>query len=90
MNLLLDTHTFVWWDNAKLPKRVVTRIQRASEVFVSAASAWEITIKSALGKIDVRGEMSDALADYGFRELPISIAHHGRLTSALMEPEALA
>lgn len=75
MNVLLDTHTFVWWDNDKLPKRVVARIRRADEVFVSAATAWEITIKSALGKIAVRAALADALADYGFKELPISIAH---------------
>ena len=75
MSLLLDTHAIVWWDNGKLPKRVVARIQRANEVFVSAATAWEIAIKSALGKIRVRGQMADVLADYGFRELPISIAH---------------
>lgn len=75
MNLLLDTHAFVWWDNGKLPKRVVSRIQKAGEVYVSAATAWEIAIKSALGKISVTGTMAEALADYGFKELPISIAH---------------
>lgn len=75
MNLLLDTHTFVWWDNGKLPKKVISRIQQANDVYVSAATAWEIAIKSALGKISVRGEMADALEDYGFLELPISITH---------------
>jgi PIN domain nuclease of toxin-antitoxin system len=75
VNLLLDTHTFVWWDNGKLPKKVVARIQKAGEIYVSAATAWEIAIKSALGKISVRGDLTNALADYGFRELPISIAH---------------
>lgn len=77
MNLLLDTHAFVWWDNAKLPKAVVARIRKATDVYVSAATAWEIAIKSALGKIAVRGDMGEALADYGFLELPISIAHAG-------------
>lgn len=75
MNLLLDTHAFVWWDNGKLPKSVVARIKKADDVYVSAATAWEIAIKSALGKIVVRGALSTALADYGFLELPISIAH---------------
>jgi len=75
VNLLLDTHAFVWWDNAKLPKGVVARIRKATDVYVSAATAWEISIKSALGKIAVRGDLGEALADYGFLELPISIAH---------------
>lgn len=75
MNLLLDTHTFLWWDAGKLPRAVVQRIQGADVVFVSAASAWEIAIKAALGKIDARAPLSEALEDYGFEELPIEMAH---------------
>ncbi len=75
MRLLLDTHTLVWWDNDALPARVIKRIRDADEVYVSAATAWEITIKSALGKIDAKGSVSQALADYGFVELLISIDH---------------
>ncbi len=75
MRLLLDTHTLVWWDNDALPARVVKRIREADEVYVSSATAWEIAIKSALGKIDTKGTVSDAIADYGFVELPISVSH---------------
>ena len=75
MRLLLDTHVFIWWDNAKLPKSVTARIQRAEDVLVSAVTAWEISIKSALGKIAARGSVAEAIADYGFTELPISAAH---------------
>ncbi len=75
MRLLLDTHTLIWWDEGKLPAAVVTRVQRADEVFVSAASAWEIAIKSALGKIVVRGAVSDVLDDYGFIALPVQVRH---------------
>ena len=75
MKLLLDTHALLWWDNDKLPAPVVRRIQRAEEVFVSAASAWEISIKLALGKLTGRGTVAALLTDYGFVELPISIAH---------------
>ena len=56
--LLLDTHTFLWWDERRLPVAVVRRIQRAAEVYVSAATAWEIAIKSALG-----ASRSDMLGD---------------------------
>jgi len=50
VRLLLDTHAFISWDNARLPKRVTAQIQQADEVYVSAVTAWEIAIKTALGK----------------------------------------
>lgn len=75
MRLLLDTHTFIWWDDDALPKRVTAAIQAADEVYVSAVTAWEIAIKSALGKIAARGTVSDAIADYGFSSLPVTIEH---------------
>lgn len=75
MRLLLDTHAFIWWDNGRLPKPVVRRVQRASEVLVSAVTAWEIAIKSALGKLVARSSVGDAMADYGFLGLPISMEH---------------
>lgn len=75
MRLLLDTHALVWWDNGALPVRVTARIREADEVYVSAATAWEVTIKSTLGKIATRGTVSEAIADYGFKELPITVSH---------------
>ncbi len=75
MKLLLDTHTFIWWDNGKLPKPVTRRIQQAEDVFVSAVVAWEIAIKSSLGKMTARGGVAEAMADYGFSELAVNVAH---------------
>src|SRR5258708_2279094 len=75
MRLLLDTSTFIWWDNDRLPKLVTRRIQRATEVFVSAVTAWEIAIKSSLGKLAATGTVADALEDYGFEPLAISLSH---------------
>jgi len=75
MRLLLDTHTFVWWDNDELPRSVRDRIQSADTVYVSAASAWEVAIKTALGKITARAAFADAIDDYGFDALPITVAH---------------
>ena len=75
MRLVLDTHTLIWWDNDRLPKRVAAVIQAADVVFVSAVTAWEIAIKSALGKLVARGTVEAAVADYGFSSLPISIRH---------------
>ncbi|MCY4664183.1 MAG: type II toxin-antitoxin system VapC family toxin, partial [Acidimicrobiaceae bacterium] len=42
-------------------------------VWVSAASAWEISIKQAIGKLTVRGDF-DAVVDEDFEQLPISLA----------------
>lgn len=75
MRLLLDTHAFLWWDEAVLPAKVVRRIRAAEAVHLSAASAWEVAIKAGLGKIAVRGSFADAALDYGFDELPIRFAH---------------
>lgn len=75
MRLLLDTHAFVWWDNDELPELVSRQIQRADEVFVSAVTAWEIAIKAALGKLEARGAVATAVADYGFTPLPIALRH---------------
>jgi PIN domain nuclease of toxin-antitoxin system len=72
---LLDTHTFLWWDEGILPAKVSRRIRSAEAVFVSAASSWEIAIKAGLGKIVVKTSFAEAVADYGFSELPIRFAH---------------
>ena len=53
MNLLLDTHAFLWWiGDEPIPARVRAAIANpANVVWLSAASAWEITIKAATGKL---------------------------------------
>ena len=74
MRLPLDTHAFGWWDDGKLPKAVIRRIQRADEVLVSAVVAWEISIKAGIGKIQARASVAKAIVDYGFTDLPIAVA----------------
>jgi PIN domain nuclease of toxin-antitoxin system len=75
--ILLDTEALIWWDanDPRLGGRARAAIQEAREVFVSAASAWEIVIKEALGKLRTRRNPSDAVAQGGFRALPISFEH---------------
>lgn len=54
MKLLLDTCTFLWALSGEppLPARVAAMVQDPdNEVFLSAASAWEIAIKYAAGKL---------------------------------------
>jgi len=75
--LLLDTHVFLWWkeNNPKLRLAAREAISTADVVFISAASAWEIAIKSALGKIRIPGALDEAVAQSGFIELPIEFSH---------------
>jgi PIN domain nuclease of toxin-antitoxin system len=75
VKLLLDTHTLVWWDGGQLPQPVSRRIESAEVVFVSAVVAWEIAIKSTLGRIVVKAPVEAVLDDYGFLELPVTIRH---------------
>lgn len=83
MRLLLDTHALVWALSAprRLSARVRARIQDPDNVvFASAASTWEIAIKSALGKIDADlDEVSAGIEEADFQALPISIAHTRRV-----------
>ena len=53
MHILLDTHLFLWAVSAPSKLSAAARKQiDAAEVFVSAASIWEISIKSSVGKLD--------------------------------------
>ena len=74
MNLLLDTHVFLWWDRQDNHLNPDTRALIAdpgNRIFVSAASVWEIAIKRRLGKLDMCGSAVAAIGNNGFHELPI-------------------
>ena len=78
MRLLLDTHVFLWvvGNHAALKEPARRLIESADEVFVSAASIWEIAIKSGLGKLDADPELLAAhIEESGFAELPVRAAH---------------
>ena len=86
MTLLLDTHVFLWWigDSPELSEAARAAIaDPASLVLVSAVSAWEISIKRALGRIDLRDEeFAYGMRESGFTELPVT-AEHGLAAGAL-------
>lgn len=75
--LLLDTEVLIWWDanDPRLGGYARAAIQDADEVYVSSASAWEIVIKSALGKLRTKRLPAVAVADGGFRQLPVTFDH---------------
>lgn len=76
-SILLDTEAFIWWDanHPRLGGNARAAIQDADEVYVSAASAWEIVIKMALGKLHTTRRAAAAVTEAGFQELPITFEH---------------
>lgn len=84
MNLLLDTHALLWWldDPRLLSRQSRDAISGSSNlVFVSAAVAWEIAIKRAIGKLQAPENLEEVLAVNRFRPLAISVRHALALTS---------
>jgi PIN domain nuclease of toxin-antitoxin system len=85
VRLLLDTHALLWWaggtSQLSRPARVAIA-EETNDVFVSAASAWEIATKHRLGKLDRVGPLLDDLPGYlddqDFQELGISVRHAQR------------
>jgi PIN domain nuclease of toxin-antitoxin system len=78
--ILLDTNTLLWLvsEPAKLsPPARETLSQPGTELMISAASAWEIAIKTRLGRIDgdtLLSAWSDIIADMTATEMPIDAA----------------
>ena len=77
MRLLLDTHTLLWWlaDDPGLDRDAAEAISGAALVAVSAASAWEIAIKQALGKLTGPEDLAAELRVNEMTALPITVAH---------------
>jgi PIN domain nuclease of toxin-antitoxin system len=85
LRVLLDTHAFLWAaiDKHRLGKearRILTDLE--NEVFVSAATAWEITTKFRLGKLPQARPFAFSLRDsvrrLGFSELSVTVDHAAR------------
>ena len=81
MKLLLDTHVLIW--AAGLPDRLSANARELiadadNELFFSAASLWEIAIKSGLGREDFTVDarlLRRGLLDNGYSELPVASEH---------------
>jgi PIN domain nuclease of toxin-antitoxin system len=85
VRLLLDTHAFLWWlaGDERLPLRARAEIGDATnDVYVSAASAWEVATKVRIGKlpeaVKLAQDFAGHIASQGFRELDISVEHGQR------------
>ena len=82
MQVLLDTHALLWWvlQHRRLSVAARATIEdRQHEIFVSAASAWEITTKYRIGKLEEAGplatQFSREIRKEGFSSLAISVEH---------------
>lgn len=81
MKLLLDTCAFLWWSqaSARVPGQVRKLVaDPANDVYVSAASAWEIAVKHGLGKLELPAPPDIFVPTrrewYDFRSLPVDEA----------------
>jgi PIN domain nuclease of toxin-antitoxin system len=82
MRALLDTRTFLWWnlDDPQISPPAREFISNGSnEVFLSAASAWEIALKCARGRL-VLAETPDKyvasrMSLHHFLPLPVQLSH---------------
>jgi PIN domain nuclease of toxin-antitoxin system len=83
VKLLLDTHVVLWWqrDDRRLNRAARAAIAEADVVWVSAVSAWEVTIKVALGRLRLDEPFRVLLAADDFDELPLTLAHADALAS---------
>ena len=81
MRVLLDTQALFWWfDNfpAVSPKARRAIANAGNEVIVSAASVWELAIKTKIGKLHAQpllDRLEENLTEQGFRNLPITLEH---------------
>ena len=78
MRLLLDTHILLWalTDSARLGHGLREKIvDPVNDVFVSAATVWEISIKKRLGKLAVPDNVLEFVEAADFTPLPINFAH---------------
>jgi PIN domain nuclease of toxin-antitoxin system len=82
VKILLDTHTFLWWNlNAPQLSKLARELigDGSHEIFFSAASAWEIAIKYAKGRLELPQlpdrYVPDRIAYYRFTPLPVQLSH---------------
>ena len=96
MRALLDTHAFLWWlaDSRRLSRTAYRAIaDEANDIFVSAASAWEIATKYRLGRLPEGAvaavDVAGSITGQGFGDLTISVAdaeRAGRLPGPYRDP----
>jgi PIN domain nuclease of toxin-antitoxin system len=92
VRVLLDTHALLWWlgDDPKLsPTARAAVADPTNEVFVSAASAWEVATKVRIGELpgaeQLASDFADVIAAEGFLPLSITVSHAQRAGLLVMK-----
>lgn len=78
MRILLDTPVLLWWlmgDTTLNGETADAIADQRNAVYVSAASAWEISIKRAIGKLECPADLEVQIKRHRFEALPISLSH---------------
>lgn len=82
MRILLDTHTFLWWNEAspRLSKKALVLLaDPANTLLLSVVSAWELVLKTQTGKLRLPEPPSvyvpTRMAHYAMAALPVTLAH---------------
>jgi PIN domain nuclease of toxin-antitoxin system len=75
--LLLDTHVVLWWlaDDPTLSEELKRTIDEEVDVFVSAATVWEVAIKQQLGRITAPSDLPERIRDSELPNLAITSEH---------------
>lgn len=83
MRLLLDTHIVLWWrqNSQRLGGEARRAIEEADQVLISAASAWEVAIKTTIGRLRLKDPFAELVERSGFQELRICFHHAEQLKS---------
>ena len=78
MNIILDTHIILWWLNDDKELSVIHReiISNTDNLcYISAATIWEISIKTALDKLKISPGYISELKNEGFLQLNVNWLH---------------
>ena len=84
MNLLLDSHTVLWFlsGSDRLTDEARTAIAGADRTYVSAATIWELSVKAARGRLQVPSDFANRLLEQGM--LPLALEwEHARVAGGL-------
>jgi PIN domain nuclease of toxin-antitoxin system len=83
---LLDLHILVWLDSGddRLNPAVLEMLRRAEQRYLSAVTAWELSLKQAAGMLRLRKPVGSMLEAFGLVELPVAIRHGDRATQLPM------
>lgn len=83
MKLLLDTHLLLWSATGQLPRQAARLLDDPShELYFSAASLWEVAIKSGIGRKDFEFDVQllrRGLVDAGYTEVAVTASHAAAL-----------